>query len=91
VYTLKNNDVLLQVKNSAVRESIDWDSKKYSIIFFASVLPGISMDGADSTLADEHLYTFQHAELSGANFTCTYSKSGTITLLGRKITVRLNQ
>jgi len=91
VYTLKNNDMLLQIQNSAAREYNDWDSKKYSTIFFASELPNILLDGQNFTLSDDKPHSFQHVEFSGTNFKFTYSKSGTITLSGKKIILLLNQ
>jgi hypothetical protein len=91
VYTLKNNDLLLQIRNSAVRENNDWDSRKYSAIFFAPELPDIMMDGQNFTFVNNQPQPFQSLELSSANFKFTSSKPGTITLSGKQMTVRLNQ
>jgi hypothetical protein len=91
VYTLKNNDMLLQIQNSAVSEWTDWDSKKYSVVFFVSEIPTISIDDKPFTLADRHVQSFKSAELSGAGFQFKCSKSGSITLSEKRITIGLNQ
>ncbi len=90
VYTLKNDDMLLQIRNSAVREYNDWDSRKYSSIFVVSVFPSISLDGRKVAYSDDRPHQFQRAELSGANFKFVSSRPGTITLGRTQITVRLN-
>lgn len=90
VYTLKNDDLLLQIQNSAVREYNDWDSKKYSAVFVVSVFPSISLDGRNVAFADNRPHHFQRVELSGANFKFVCSKPGTVTLSKTQITVRLN-
>lgn len=90
VYTLKNSDLLLQIQNSAVREYNDWDSKKYSVIFFVSAIPSISLDGDNITFIGDQPKSFQLVELLSPNFKFKSSKSGTITVSVKQITVRLN-
>lgn len=91
VYTLKNTDLLLQIQNSAIREHIDWDTKKYSIIFFTSLVPNIFLDSSNVAIADKHTRSFQLAEISGANFKFKYSSAGVVTLKGKQIAITLNQ
>ncbi len=91
VYTLKNNDLLLQIENTGVLENNDWDSKKYSIAFFASVIPTFTMDGKNIAPSGTEPRSFQSVELKGANFTLKWSKSGTLSMIDRRFIVTLNE
>ena len=91
VYTVKNSDFMLQVRNSGVQEHSDWDTRKYSVTFFSPAPPRIVLDSAAASPSGGRPFTFRTAELSGAIFRFTSSKPGTVTADERHVTIRLNQ
>ena len=89
IYSLKNDDLLFQVHNTALLEENDWDKRIRKVIFFASEISSISIDGKSFKLAKGELYQFQQIEVQGSIFRLNYSQKGTITISDNRVKINL--
>jgi hypothetical protein len=90
VYTLKNNEISLQLQNTGVWEWSDWDAKSYAVTFFVPENPAISLDGEPFTPADTTSHPFQKIELGDSNCWFNGSKAGVISSHGRHVSIKLS-
>lgn len=89
IYSLKNDDLLLQVRDTGLLEENDWDKRIRKVIFFDPEITSISLDGKPIKPAQAKLHQFKNIEMLGANFKLSYSKAGTITFSGNRVKVNL--
>jgi len=89
IYTLKNNDLLLQVHDTGLLEQNDWDKRIRKVVFFIPELRSIILDGEPVSLDDSAVFQFGSIEILGQNLKFSYSRAGNVTLEGNEVKVNL--
>lgn len=89
VYTLKNEDLILQLHDAAVFEENDWDTKRKKVVFFSPEITSLFLDNKPFKLNDDLKRKFNKIEVNGKIFDFNYSKAGTIILIGHTLRVSL--
>ena len=89
VYTLKNEDLILQLHDAAVFEGNDWDAKRKRVVFYTPEIFSLSLDNKSIKMGEGFHGGFDAIELQGKDFKFSYSKAGTIILNGNSIKVNL--
>lgn len=89
IYSLKNDDLLLQVQDTGLLEENDWDKRIKKVVFFDPEMTSISLDGKPIKPVEAKLYQFKNIEIRGKNFKFSYSKDGTITFVGDRVMINL--
>lgn len=89
IYSLKNDNLLFQVKETGLLEENDWERRIRKVIFFAPEISSISLDGKLLSLTDNELYRFGNIDVKGSNFELNYSQKGTITLIDNRVEMNL--
>jgi hypothetical protein len=92
VYTLRNDDLRLDLHETGVLEWNDWDKKKKSVSFFIPEIQTLGLDGRPVTLQVGERTSFGRLELEAANASLTVLKRGTVerTAAGLKIELASN-
>jgi hypothetical protein len=89
VYSLKNDDLLLQINDTGLLEENDWDKKIRKVVFFVPEVTSVILDGEPLKPADGIENRFDNIEISGRNLKFEYSGSGTVIFANSKITINL--
>lgn len=89
VYSLKNNNLLLQVHDTGLFELNDWDAYRRKVVFFVPEITSISLDGEQRKPAEGILYQFKNIEMLGKNFKFSYAKAGNITIADDSVSIDL--
>jgi hypothetical protein len=89
VYTLKNNDLILQVHDSGLFEQNDWDSRIKNVVFFSPEISSFSLNGSSTKFTEDLFYQFETIEVLGENFKFSYSKKGTIKVTNKSVIINL--
>jgi len=78
IYSLKNDDLLLQVHDSGLLEQNDWEKKKRKVIFYVPEIISILLDRKPLKPSDGKYHQFENIKIIGDNVKFSYSKEGTI-------------
>jgi|GEM_PF-808145 len=89
VYTLKNEDLILQVHDAAVFEENEWDKKRKKVVFFMPEISSLSLDNKPFKVDEDFHRGFNNIEFVGKNLKFSYSKAGTITFSKNSLKVSL--
>lgn len=89
IYTLKSNNILLQVHDTGVFEQNDWDAYRRKVVFFVPEITSISLDGNSLKPAAGTLYQFKNIEMLGKNFKFSYVKAGNIIITDDSVRINL--
>lgn len=89
VYTLKNDDLSLQVKGQGVLEKDDWDRKTKRTVFFIPALAGLRLDDRDADDFVSGTREFKTLEAKGDEFTFLSRKGGRMIRDGRTVVIEL--
>jgi len=89
IYSLKNDDLLLQVQDAGLLEQNDWGKRIRKVTFFDPEITSISLDGKRIKPAEGKPYQFKNIEILGKNFKLSYSKEGTASFSGNIVTINL--
>ena len=89
VYTLKNDDLSLQVKGKGLLEKDDWDRKTKRVAFFVPVLAAFRLDDRDADDLVSGIREFKTLEAKGDDFTLVCRKGGRISRDGRTVVIEL--
>ncbi len=90
VYTLKNENLSLQVQEAGVYEENGWDAKHKKVIFYTPSIESITLDGAIVEPGKALSLTFRTLEIKGPSVRLTVTKPGTITRKDRLTAVRIS-
>lgn len=90
VYTLKNDDLQLEIHGSGILEENDWDRKWKKTVFFGAGPVSISADGRPIDPADAKEAAFRSLEIRGENFSFRAGIKGHLTADGGVIRIRLD-
>jgi hypothetical protein len=89
VYTLKNADLTLQVREAGVHEENDWDAKRKKVVFYVPSIQSVTLDGEPVNLAKVLTGPFRTLEVAGQSMRLTVLKPGTVTRKGKMITIKV--
>jgi hypothetical protein len=89
VYTLKNADLLLQVKEAGVYEENDWEGKHKKVVFHTPSIESIALDKAMIRPGEALSHPFRTLEIAGPSLKLTVTKPGTITRKERVTVIRI--
>ena len=89
IYSLKKDNLLFQVKDTGLLEENDWDKSIRKVIFFASEISSVSINGKPLKLSQGQVHQFENIEVKGNNFEFSYSQKGSITLTDNKVKIDL--
>lgn len=87
IYTLRNDDLRLDLHDSGVLEWNDWNKKEKSVSFFVPEIKELVLDGVPAELEPGEKRIFKALELMAGNVSLTLLKPGTVerTASGLKI------
>jgi hypothetical protein len=88
-YTLKNDELNLQVQDSEILEKDDWDGKKKEVIFYSSEITVLRLDGSPLDPAVPLAREFKELEVEGRGFVFKTRQAGTLALSAETITIKL--
>lgn len=91
VYTLKNNDLALQLHNTGVLEKNDWDNKRKTVVFYITELDTIILDDGATSAEGDFQRAFETIELRGAGLSFFANTAGTINSMHGDITIALGR
>ena len=91
IYSVKSNDLLLQVHDIGILEQNDWAASKRKIAFFVPKITSISLNGKLATLTDELPHRFESIDIDAENLTFSYSKPGSIIITDRSIKIDISR
>jgi hypothetical protein len=83
VYTLKNADLSLQVREAGVYEENDWEAKHKKVVFYVPSIESIALDKTMVKPGEALSRPFRTLEITGLSMKLTVTKPGTITIKGR--------
>ncbi len=89
VYTLKNNDLFLHIKDSSVLEQNDWNGYRRTVVFFAHQDVRVAVNGKPIDLEDGKDHPFERIELTADNGMLRYAKRGTVSSSGHRTVIKL--
>ncbi len=89
IYSLKSDNLLLQVHDVGLYEQNDWDVSKKKVIFFVPEIASISLNDELIEPTEGLLYQFENIEILGENLKFRYSKTGTVVLTERSIKINI--
>jgi hypothetical protein len=78
VYTLRNDDLRLDLHDAGVLEENDWDKKKKKVSFFVPEIKGLVLDGVPAILEPGEKKAFKTLELKTANASLILLAPGTV-------------
>ncbi len=91
IYTLKNEALLLQVKDMGVHEQNDWEADKKKVTFFIPEIGSLSLDDKPLKVTEGAQTRFNKIEVIGKNLKLSYSKPGSISISGHRLNINLIQ
>jgi hypothetical protein len=89
IYTLKADDLFLEVQNSAALEENDWGAKKRKVVFFVPSVASLMLDGESRTPVTGLHAQFNKIELQCPNLKLNCTRPGRIEIAGHQVTVDL--
>jgi hypothetical protein len=89
VYTLKNADLLLQIKDAGVYEENDWDTKHKKVVVYVPSIESLALNGEMVGKDRDFSGPFQGLEIKGPSLQLKITKPGTIARKGRVITIKI--
>jgi len=89
VYTLKNEDLTLQVHEAGVYEENDWDAKRKKVVFFVPSIQSIVLDGEAAGPEKTLSGPFRTLEITGPSVGLKIMKPGTITRKGKTMAITI--
>jgi hypothetical protein len=89
IYSLKNDHLLFQVKESRLLEENDWDKRIRKVIFFAPEISSVLLNGKPLKLPGGQPHQFDNIEIQGSNFELSYSQKGTIASIDNRVEINL--
>jgi len=89
IYTLKTDDLLLQVHDTGLLEENDWDKRIRKVVFFAPEISSVSLNGKPLKLSEDQPHQFDNIEIQGSNFELSCSRKGSITLAANRVEINL--
>lgn len=90
IYTLKNDDLRFQLKDSGLYEETDWKAKHKQLLFYTEEISHLALDDVDLPFANMENRQFQKIEMVGQNFEFGYSGKGGVSVSNNKITIILH-
>jgi hypothetical protein len=90
IYTLKKDDLLLQVHDSGVFEKNNWEAKIKNVSFFVPEITSFFLDEKALMLEEDATCQFKNIKLTGKNFEFNSTRGGALNISGRKIKIILS-
>jgi hypothetical protein len=91
IYALKNEALILQVKDAGVYEQNHWEEGRKKVVFFVPEISSVSLDDNPFKVVEGAQAGFKKIGFTGKNLKLSYSKPGSISVSGRHLNINLIQ